>query len=145
MNKWLKADASLLIAALALALSIITFANSTFRERTSDARATKIRLILPMQYLEPHQYGKVAMYPDMILQLAHHIAQEWRRQGHPNASVRVLIGNSLNGRPMQQLIDQDVNLAAQRRSLLPAKWILPLTTPYRPPEQRPPVVGKDPR
>jgi hypothetical protein len=36
---------------------------------------------------------------------------------------------SLNGREPQLLIDPNVDLAKEEVSLLPARWILPLTTP----------------
>jgi hypothetical protein len=36
---------------------------------------------------------------------------------------------SLNGRQPQLLIDPNVDLAKEQVSLLPARWILPLTTP----------------
>lgn len=45
MNKWLKVDGSLLIASLALAVSLVTFVSSTLREQSAGERATKIRLI----------------------------------------------------------------------------------------------------
>jgi hypothetical protein len=41
---------------------------------------------------------------------------------------------SLNGREPQLLIDPSVDLAAEERSLAPARWILPLeTTSAEPP------------
>jgi hypothetical protein len=36
---------------------------------------------------------------------------------------------SLNGRPRQLLIDPSVDLAKEEVNLLPARWIVPLTTP----------------
>jgi hypothetical protein len=36
---------------------------------------------------------------------------------------------SLNGREPQLLIDPNVDLAKEQVSLLPTRWILPLTTP----------------
>ena len=37
----------------------------------------------------------------------------------------------LNGRKAQDLIDPNVNLAAEASSLWPAPWIVPLTEPFR--------------
>ena len=37
----------------------------------------------------------------------------------------------LNGRPPQLLIDPEVDLAKEEIGLLPARWIVPLTTPLR--------------
>jgi hypothetical protein len=36
---------------------------------------------------------------------------------------------SLNGREPQLLIDPNVDLAKEEMSLLPTRWIIPLTTP----------------
>jgi hypothetical protein len=36
---------------------------------------------------------------------------------------------SLNGRQPQLLIDPEVDLAKEQVGLLPARWIVPLTTP----------------
>jgi len=36
---------------------------------------------------------------------------------------------SLNGREPQLLVDPNVDLAKEEVGLLPARWILPLTTP----------------
>jgi len=36
---------------------------------------------------------------------------------------------SLNGREPQLLIDPNVDLAKEEVSLLPSRWIIPLTTP----------------
>jgi hypothetical protein len=38
---------------------------------------------------------------------------------------------SLNGREPQLLIDPNVDLAKEEVSLLPARWVVPLTTPLR--------------
>ena len=67
--------------------------------------------------------------PDMILQFAHHLAALWESEGYEGIEVRTRVMASLNGRPRQLLIDPDVDLAREPRSLLPASWIVPLTTP----------------
>jgi vitamin K-dependent gamma-carboxylase len=38
---------------------------------------------------------------------------------------------SLNGRKPQLLVDPTVDLARERASMLPARWIMPLTEPLR--------------
>jgi hypothetical protein len=67
--------------------------------------------------------------PNMILQLAQHIARSLREQEYPQIEVRAWVGVSLNGRNPQLLVDPAVDLAAQPRSLFAASWILPLTEP----------------
>jgi hypothetical protein len=67
--------------------------------------------------------------PDLVLQFSHHLAEEKRREGYDNVEVRARVMVSLNGRQRQMLIDPNVDLAKEHVSLLPASWIVPLTTP----------------
>ena len=67
--------------------------------------------------------------PVMILQFAHWLRDRYRDQGMEDVEVYADAWSSLNGRSHQRLIDPRVDLAAEKRSLLPADWILPLTTP----------------
>ncbi|HKO96380.1 MAG TPA: HTTM domain-containing protein [Pyrinomonadaceae bacterium] len=82
----------------------------------------------PAQYLPPWQLIKMSTKPDLIVQFAHHLAEEKRRQGYDNVEVRAKVMASLNGRRQQLMIDPDVDLTKVGVSLLPARWILPLTT-----------------
>ena len=77
-------------------------------------------------YLTENQIRKMADQPDLILQFAHFLAEEYEREGHKHAQVYVGSQNSLNGRSGQVFINPDVNLAAEKRGLKPYAWILPL-------------------
>ena len=82
------------------------------------------------EHLTPRQRSRVAGRPDMALQYAHFLAEQFRKDGHDNVEVRVEALVSVNGREPQLLIDPDVDLAKEKRRLWPpAKWILPLTNP----------------
>jgi vitamin K-dependent gamma-carboxylase-like protein len=83
----------------------------------------------PDDYLRKHQLRKLVNGPDLILQVAQHVADDFRRRGHRDVKVYARAIASLNGREPQLLIDPTVDLAAESRSLLPADWILPLRTP----------------
>ena len=85
----------------------------------------------PRMYLQRWQEGPVAGHPDMIIQLAHHAAGDFRRRGYPNVEVRARALTSLNSRRKQDLIDPTVDLATRHRSVWPADWILPLYEPLR--------------
>ena len=85
--------------------------------------------IKPEDYLESHQLMKVITKPDLLVLLGHHLAEEKRREGYENVEVRARVMVSLNGRQPQLLIDPNVDLAQEQVSLLPASWIVPLTTP----------------
>lgn len=86
-------------------------------------------IVKPDEQLDPRQAMKMANKPDMILLFAHHLAEQKRREGYENVEVRAKVTSSLNGRKPQVLIDPTVDLAKESRSLLPARWIVPLTTP----------------
>jgi len=89
--------------------------------------------IKPEDYLKSHQVMKMTTKPELILHFAHYIAEEKRREGYDNVEVRARVMVSLNGRQPQLLIDSNVDLAKEQVSLLPASWIVPLTTPLRSP------------
>ena len=85
--------------------------------------------INPKDYLESHQVTKMITKPDLLLLFGHYLAEEKRREGYENVEVRARVMVSLNGRQPQLLIDPNVDLAKEQVSLLPARWIVPLTTP----------------
>lgn len=86
------------------------------------------------------QCDKMAGQPDMIVQFAHLLAEEKRREGYPGVEVRALVLVSLNGRRPQPLVDPAVDLAKVRRSMWPARWIMPLTEPLPEPGAAPPAA-----
>ncbi|MCC6490996.1 MAG: HTTM domain-containing protein [Candidatus Hydrogenedentes bacterium] len=80
-----------------------------------------------LEDLAPRQRLEMIARPHLILQYAHYLADKFRGQGVKRPEVRVRSIVSLNGRPLQPLIDPAVNLAAESDSpwKTPA-WILPL-------------------
>ncbi|MGC1274951.1 MAG: HTTM domain-containing protein [Planctomycetaceae bacterium] len=95
------------------------------------------------------QARTMATRPDLILQFAHHLRDEYAAKTGEPVTVRANIRVSLNGREPAHLIDPEANLAAiEPRLWPPADWILPLTVPRWPLErvdverflaERPPV------
>jgi len=94
------------------------------------------QLVQPRRYLNAVQEREMAVQPDLILQLAHRIAADYRGRGLEDVQVRADAYCSLNGRPMALLIDPDVDLASVEMGLLPAPWILPA------PEGAPPSLQR---
>src|SRR5688572_10951465 len=92
-------------------------------------RSGQTWIMKPEDYLKPHQVTKMITKPDLILLFSHHLAEEKRREGYDNVEVRARAMVSLNGRQPQLLVDPNVDLAREHVSLLPARWIVPLTTP----------------
>jgi hypothetical protein len=82
--------------------------------------------IVNRDYLTVNQEKMMATQPDMILQFAHILQQDFALRGIPNAGVRAEIYVTMNGRGSRLFIDPSVNLAAERESLFPKSWILPL-------------------
>jgi vitamin K-dependent gamma-carboxylase len=96
------------------------------RFRITDPASDEQWLVDPGSELEDWQARKLSGRPDMILEYAHHLARRMEARGHPDVEVRALVHVSLNHRPMQQLIDPEVDLAIERWGAAPSNWILPL-------------------
>lgn len=95
------------------------------------------RIVSPHDYLTPMQYQEMAGQPDMILQLAHHIRDDFTRRGHPPQAIYADSWVSLNGRPAQRMIVADANLAQIRDGIGRAQWITP--APSDDPKLHPPL------
>lgn len=78
----------------------------------------------PNSYLPPWQMDEMMGRPDMVLQFAQFLRDRHRTRGVSDPQVYASVLCSLNGAPERELIDPDVNLAAEKRSLGPARWIL---------------------
>jgi vitamin K-dependent gamma-carboxylase len=87
----------------------------------------------PRDYINEAQDDEMEGRPDMILQVAHLMADRLRHQGYADVEIYVRALTSLNGRRRRDLIDPTVNLAAKERSIWPADWLLPLNEPLRRP------------
>jgi vitamin K-dependent gamma-carboxylase len=80
--------------------------------------------VSPRAYLTSLQAREMSGQPDLILQLAHHIREDFARRGHGSVEVRVDALVSLNGRRIARLIDPDVDLVTVRDGFGKASWIL---------------------
>ena len=92
--------------------------------------------VSPHEYLTDAQYREMVGQPDMILQLAHHIAAEYERRDLGPVQIFADAQVALNGRAMRPLIDPRVDLTGVRDGLGRGDWILPAPT-EPPPLQRP--------
>lgn len=80
--------------------------------------------ISPRQYLTAKQEREMAGQPDLIIQLAHRIAADFRARGHADVEVRAEAWVSLNGRPPRLLIDPDRDLVKESDGMHVKRWIL---------------------
>jgi vitamin K-dependent gamma-carboxylase len=81
--------------------------------------------VSPRDYLTKAQLHELSTQPDLIVQLAHHVARDYRARGWGDVEVRVDAWASLNGRRRARLIDPDVDLARVQDGLLAKPFILP--------------------
>jgi hypothetical protein len=102
--------------------------DSRFEVRNSATG--RVWQVQPRRYISGRQYQRMSARPDMILQFAHHLAKTWGvKYRTPDVEVYATVYLSLNYREPALLIDPSQNLAAVRRSLRAADWILPLPDP----------------
>jgi vitamin K-dependent gamma-carboxylase len=101
--------------------------NGTVDFRVVDARTGRSLVVSPREYFTAYQVAMMSPQPDMVLEAANVIADDRKRWGARRPAVYADAFASLNGRPMQRLVDPKVDLAAQVDSLAPKPWILPMT------------------
>jgi vitamin K-dependent gamma-carboxylase len=88
--------------------------------------------VSPRSYLTVLQESELSSQPDLIVQLAHHVHDDFVRRGHGPVEVRVESRVSLNGRRSAPFIDPRVDLARVDDGLSLARLVLP------PPASAPP-------
>jgi hypothetical protein len=103
--------------------------------RVVDATGHTV-FVSPHRYLTMQQYREMAAQPDMILQLAHRIRDDYNGRGVGPVEVHADSKVSLNGRVARPMIDPQANLAAVSDGTARAAWILP------PPIEPPPLLTR---
>ena len=81
-------------------------------------------LVHPRQHLTAFQETQMAFQPDMILEFAHFLEEDFAQRGYRDVEVRAEVYVRYNGRSSRLLIDETVDLTTYHRSLHPQKWIL---------------------
>ena len=95
--------------------------------------ADKKQLEVPAHnYLTPRQEREMSGQPDLIVQLAHHIASDLRRRGYPVTAILARTAVSLNGRGPIEMMDPSLDLLTSP----PSTWVRPA-----PPEPPPTVTN----
>lgn len=93
--------------------------------------------VSPNYYLTAIQARELSSQPDLILQLAHHIRDDFQKNNKGPVEVRVEARVSLNGRPSRLMVDPTVDLAVLEDSISKAHWIAP--APLGAPPQLTPI------
>jgi hypothetical protein len=111
--------------------------NASLTYIVREKRTGRVRHVNPKNYTTRIQEREIAAQPDLVLQLAHHIRDDFEARGLGPVEVRVDALASLNGRRMARLIDPEVDLAVVQDGHGKAKWILP--SPTEPPPHTHPI------
>lgn len=82
--------------------------------------------VMPGDYLTPIQEKMMATQPDMILQFAHFIEEQYRSSGIADPIVRAEAYVTLNGRGSRPFIDDHIDLTQVRDSFRHKEWIVDL-------------------
>lgn len=93
----------------------------------------KVHVVSPRRYLTAEQEQEMSGQPDLVLQLAHEIARDFRERGFGEVEVRADAFVSWNGRPAAPMIDPGVDLAKVPDGLGTPWWV---TDPPESPPRR---------
>jgi vitamin K-dependent gamma-carboxylase len=99
--------------------------NGSITYVVESARAGRTWYVNPRRYLTDRQERELGAQPDLVLQLAHRVRDDFHAQGHDDVTVRVEALVSLNGRSPAPMIDPAVDLARASDGIGKASWILP--------------------
>jgi len=93
----------------------------TFHVRRKDTG--HVWQVSAKRWLTRQQESEMASQPDLILQFAHFLRDDFETRGMGPVEVRVEALVSLNGRPSAVMVDPEVDLAITRDGLAKAHWI----------------------
>ncbi|MEN7550636.1 HTTM domain-containing protein [Rapidithrix thailandica] len=90
-----------------------------------EVETGKTWMVSNSDYLTPYQEKMMATQPDMILQYAHFLEDEYKKKGLESLKVTVECYVTLNGKPSTLLIDPEKDLTKLNESFKHKSWILP--------------------
>ncbi|MCB0705794.1 MAG: HTTM domain-containing protein, partial [Saprospiraceae bacterium] len=100
------------------------YGRAEFTVKTLDTGETFV--INPKDSLSPDQGNDLVSHPDMILQYAHHLRDQYQEKLGKPVAVYAEARVRLNGKDYQDYINPEVDLAAEEWSFFKhAEWILP--------------------
>ncbi len=76
-------------------------------------------------YLTPNQEKMMSTQPDMILQFAHFLEEQYKKEGIKDPQVRAECYVTVNGRGSRLYLDPTIDLTQQKESFRHKAWILP--------------------
>ena len=91
-----------------------------------DEAHNKFYPIKLRDYLTQRQIRDMTGKPDMILQFAHYLRDEYQKKFKNEVAVFASSSVALNGRQKQEMIRSGTNLALEKRKIGHYDWIFPL-------------------
>jgi vitamin K-dependent gamma-carboxylase len=110
--------------------------NTTFV--VHSPRTGQVWRVSPRTYLTGLQESEMSSQPDLILQLARHIKDDFEQRGLGPVEVRADSRVALNGRRGRPFLDPSVDLGQIEDGLAKARWVLP--SPSEAPAHTRPVL-----
>ena len=96
-----------------------------------DPKTGKEWELRPEIYLTKRQKRKLSTRPNLMIQFAHYIEEQFKQLGYEDVEVRAKARVSLNGRKKQLIVDPHIDLTMHEDSIMAAEWIIPLVEPLR--------------
>lgn len=93
--------------------------------RITDPESGRSGEIDPSDYLTINQEKQLATQPDLILQFAHFLEGEYKKQGIEDPAIYADAYVTLNGQGSRRFIDPEQDLTLLQQELTPKNWILP--------------------
>lgn len=90
-----------------------------------DSQSGREWQVAAWEYLTPNQEKMMSTQPDMILQFAHFLEEQYVGQGLADVEVRAESYVTLNGRRSRLMIDPDIDLTQVSRIPGHRYWVLP--------------------
>ncbi|TXT34183.1 MAG: vitamin K-dependent gamma-carboxylase [Planctomycetota bacterium] len=94
-----------------------------------DKPTRQVTPIDPRPFLNEWQLNYMGYDPDLLVQFSQYFAAELRQTKGLDVEIHAQLFCSLNGRRPQLLVNPNIDLASQTRSLGPLPWIVPLKEP----------------
>jgi hypothetical protein len=93
--------------------------------RVTDPATGERWRVSPEDYYTPLQVRVMSTQPDMLLQAAHVIRDDFARRGHADVEVRADVFVAFNGQAPARLLDPDADLASIAYRPGAKDWVLP--------------------
>ncbi len=76
------------------------------------------------EFLNAHQEKQMAMQPDMVVQYAAFLREEFARRGVPSPRVTADVWVTLNGAPARRMVDPRRDLSSEMIGIAPSSWVV---------------------